>query len=1199
MSNSAFSKASQDNFNNLSVSVTGTSTRTLTIVQSNGNTISTTFSISELDPIFTAHTVYNISNGVGFLKNNNGVWSYDNSTYSLSTHNHELGSLLTTGITANLFPIANGTNGVSFTAIKTINGSSILGSGNITVGGGDVYKVGVPVNNQLGIWTGNGTIKGTSNLKFGESQVGLYIGDPDNFSRITLGNTHGYGNATITHTGTYIDYSFADTYRGILKIYNTGGIKIPLIPAKTSETNILYFNSTDGSISYGAAPTGGGMVYPSGTGITLVSGGNSWGTTITIPNNTTTFLRGDGTFASIVPQWTVDTYGINYIGNVGIGRVSEQNRRLSILGSSEFHTVKISNSNANGNGLVVNTTNTTNVADILSLTANDFYVYRFTPDGQFIIPENTSGTSSPNIGYGVIYEKSSDKHLWFKNSTGSEWDLTLSGSGSGTPGGSSGSIQYNNGGAFGGFGNWNGSTLSVTGAVSATSNIISSAAVGTTGGGGSIGITGGYMYMPNMTAPSAPVSGMGYLYVAGTPGQEKIYFKNSTQAAYDLTLIGTGFTNPMTTKGDMIYGDTGGVATRIGIGATGQFLTVSAGGIPAWTSYAYTLPLAANGTRGGVQVNSTDGGLKMVGEYVVLDISRLNIVAPALEDYIAFNDVTDGSTRKATFATIQSLIGGGGGGSGTVTSIGAGNGMNFSTITTSGNIVMGTPSAISITSTNGFPTSTTHTHSLDLSGRYVYSSGSLTGGGNLGSDRTLSLVNDNATPGNSMLYGTNSSGVKGWYSQPSGGSGMVYPGSGIPISTGSAWGTSITDNSSNWNTAYTDRLNWDGGSTGLEASTGRTSLGGTTIGQSMFTLTNPSAITFPRFNADNTVSALSASDFKTAIGFGSYIENQNSIYQTANAKISGTYTSSARNAFFIGSKLMLSDYTWGGISTNVWIGGATNNTVTGSLEYEGNSNIAIGLYALSSNTTGYKNNAIGVSALNFNTVGKGNNAIGFGTLGNNTTGNYNTAIGISSLALNSTGSFNNAIGDLSLYRNESGYQNNAIGHNALYFNTTGVCNNALGSNALYSNTTSNYNNAFGDGSLYMNTIGFFNNAIGCQTLYNNTTGQCNSAFGHNTGKGITTGSNNTIIGANVVGLPGNLSNNIIIATGDGIARATYDGYNWKLSGSTQVGNNSTYASSSNVGAIRYRSDSNNSYCEMVMQTGASTYAWVVIKQNTW
>lgn len=34
------------------------------------------------------------------------------------------------------------------------------------------------------------------------------------------------------------------------------------------------------------------------------------------------------------------------------------------------------------------------------------------------------------------------------------------------------------------------------------------------------------------------------------------------------------------------------------------------------------------------------------------------------------------------------------------------------------------------------------------------------------------------------------------------GSSMVYPGAGIPLSTGSGWGTSITNNSSNWNTAY-------------------------------------------------------------------------------------------------------------------------------------------------------------------------------------------------------------------------------------------------------------------------------------------------------------------------------------------------------------------------------------------------------------
>lgn len=85
--------------------------------------------------------------------------------------------------------------------------------------------------------------------------------------------------------------------------------------------------------------------------------------------------------------------------------------------------------------------------------------------------------------------------------------------------------------------------------------------------------------------------------------------------------------------------------------------------------------------------------------------------------------------------------------------------------------------------------------------------------------------------------------------------------------TGSLLDANISS-SSNWNTAYTDRLKWDGGATGLTASTGRTSLGGTTVGQNLFTLTDPSAITFLRINADNTVTALDAASFRTAIGAG-------------------------------------------------------------------------------------------------------------------------------------------------------------------------------------------------------------------------------------------------------------------------------------------------------------------------------------------
>jgi hypothetical protein len=61
------------------------------------------------------------------------------------------------------------------------------------------------------------------------------------------------------------------------------------------------------------------------------------------------------------------------------------------------------------------------------------------------------------------------------------------------------------------------------------------------------------------------------------------------------------------------------------------------------------------------------------------------------------------------------------------------------------------------------------THDFVSTSRNINTSGSLTGGGNLTADRTLQLVNDNATPGNSQYYGTNSSGTKGYYALPSGG----------------------------------------------------------------------------------------------------------------------------------------------------------------------------------------------------------------------------------------------------------------------------------------------------------------------------------------------------------------------------------------------------------------------------------------------
>lgn len=64
------------------------------------------------------------------------------------------------------------------------------------------------------------------------------------------------------------------------------------------------------------------------------------------------------------------------------------------------------------------------------------------------------------------------------------------------------------------------------------------------------------------------------------------------------------------------------------------------------------------------------------------------------------------------------------------------------------------------------------------------------------------------------------------------------------------------------------------GGTGATSAAGAiVNLGATTVGGNFFTLANPSAIRFPRINADNTVSALTDADFRAAIGAGTSSTN--------------------------------------------------------------------------------------------------------------------------------------------------------------------------------------------------------------------------------------------------------------------------------------------------------------------------------------
>lgn len=88
----------------------------------------------------------------------------------------------------------------------------------------------------------------------------------------------------------------------------------------------------------------------------------------------------------------------------------------------------------------------------------------------------------------------------------------------------------------------------------------------------------------------------------------------------------------------------------------------------------------------------------------------------------------------------------------------------------------------------------------------TFRTGAITGG--LGTSRLLINADNGAVEVGAFRLGTSTTagyvmkadanGYAYWDAQ----SGMIYPGAGIALSTGSAWGTSITDNSANWNTAY-------------------------------------------------------------------------------------------------------------------------------------------------------------------------------------------------------------------------------------------------------------------------------------------------------------------------------------------------------------------------------------------------------------
>ena len=221
--------------------------------------------------------------------------------------------------------------------------------------------------------------------------------------------------------------------------------------------------------------------------------------------------------------------------------------------------------------------------------------------------------------------------------------------------------------------------------------------------------------------------------------------------------------------------------------------------------------------------------------------------------------------------------------------------------------------------------------------------------------------------------------------------------------------------------------------------------------------------------------------------------------------LAGNTTSTPKFLTSTGTGTIANAPTWADVSTvAVPYTGATAAVDLGAYDLKVNgisvgvgkgnlsSNIAMGELALSSNSIGINNNALGKNALKANTEGNANVALGNGALISNTDGNENIAIGLSALGDTSTGSDSNiAMGYYAFKNLLNSDKNIGIGNRVGYGFTTGVSNIFIGN-------------------------------------------------GTSTNNGLISGDNNTIIGSNFTGLPTTLSNNIILADGQGNIRAQYN-----------------------------------------------------------
>jgi fibronectin-binding autotransporter adhesin len=324
------------------------------------------------------------------------------------------------------------------------------------------------------------------------------------------------------------------------------------------------------------------------------------------------------------------SYSFSNNGNLGMYRVGSNTLALSANGTD---MVQVSNT---GVGINQTSVNASAILDIASTTKG------------ILVPRMTStqrtAISSPADGL-LVYD-TTQENFYYWNATSTAWVAFGSGAG-GTPGGSSGQVQYNNSGSFGGF---------------------------TVGSDGSLDTSTGAFILEKIQGTT----------VSGTTGTVDVVFSNNPTLSGTLTagsiaasgtisgsnLSGTNTGDQtITLTGDVTGSGTGSFATTLATvnSNVGTFNSVTVNGKGLVTAATNVSASTTLDTIGSTQ-----------GDILYRDSGSWSVLAPGSSGQVL---TTGGASANPSWTT--STVG-------TVTSVGTGSGLTGGPITTTGTISVST-----------------------------------------------------------------------------------------------------------------------------------------------------------------------------------------------------------------------------------------------------------------------------------------------------------------------------------------------------------------------------------------------------------------------------------------------------------------------------------------------------------------------------